>query len=130
MSLALDTSVVVRLLVGEPGAQYRAARERLERAHAEAETVVVTDLVTVEAYYALRHHYQVPDDEARGRLKQLLESGVVAPRPDGLGPLVARSAPPGLADRVIHHRHEDLGAVTVTFDRAQAKLEGAELLSG
>jgi predicted nucleic acid-binding protein len=130
VSLTLDTSVVVRLLVGAPEPQYRAARERLQRAHAEAETVIVTDLVTVEAYFALRHHYEVPDEEARTRLRQLLESGVVVSRPRGLGPLLDQQDPPGLADRVIHHRHEDLGAETVTFDRAQAALEGAELLSG
>lgn len=128
MALALDTSVVVRLLVGEPDAQFRAARERLQRAHAEAEDVLVTDLVVTESYFALRHHYEVPDPEVRARLKQLLESGVVLSRPAGMAEVVGESGAPGLADRMIHHRHRALDAGTLTFDRDQAKLEGVELL--
>lgn len=128
MSLGLDTSVVVRLLVGEPEAQYRAARERLQRAHAEAEDVVLTDLVVVETYFALRHHYGVAESEARAKLKQLLMSGVVTTRPGGLATAIRGKAPPGLADRVIHHRHGALNASTLTFDRAQSELEGAQLI--
>lgn len=128
MSLALDTSVVVRLLVGEPADQHDRARGRLERARAEAEPVYVTDLVVVETYYAIRHHYGVPDGEARSRLAQFLASGVVEPDPAGLGEAVAAGPPPGLADRLIHHRHGERGSTTVTFDRGQAALAGAELL--
>lgn len=128
MSLGLDTSVVVRLLVGEPEPQYRAARERLQRAHAEAETVLVTDVVVVECYFALRHHYDVPDREVRAKLRQLLESGVVVARPRGVAALLELGPPPGLADRLIHHRHVELGASTLTFDRAQAGMEGVELV--
>lgn len=128
MSLGLDTSVIVRLLIGEPEAQYRAARERLQRAHAEAEDVILTDLVVVEAYFALRHHYGVPEPEARAKLKQLLESGVVAARPRALAGVMDGKAPPGLADRLIHHRHKALDASTLTFDLAQSELEGAQLV--
>lgn len=129
MSLGLDTSVVVRLLVGEPEPQYRAARERLQRAHAEAETVVVTDLVVVESYFALRHHYDVPDAEVRTKLRQLLESGVVAARPRGMAALLELGTPPGLADRLIHHRHAEMGAQTLTFDQAQARIAGTEMIA-
>jgi predicted nucleic acid-binding protein len=128
MSLGLDTSVVVRLLVGEPEAQFRSARERLQRAHAEAELVLVTDLVVVESYFALRHHYCVPDEEARTRLAQLLSSGVVDSAPAGVAGALALAAPPGLVDHLIHHRHAHLDATTLTFDRSQSDLEGAELL--
>jgi len=128
MSLGLDTSVVVRLLVGEPEAQFRSARERLQRAHAEAESVLVTDLVVVESYFALRHYYDVPDEEARTRLAQLLSSGVVDPSPPNLADVLALAAPSGLADHLIHHRYAHLEATTLTFDRAQGDHEGAELV--
>ena len=128
MSLGLDTSVVVRLLTGEPERQYRAARERLQRAHAEAEPVVVTDLVVLEAYFALRHHYDVPDPEARGKLRQLLESGVVVSRPRDLPGVLDTAEPPGLADRMIHHRHRHLDAATLTFDRRHARIDGVEIV--
>lgn len=129
MSLGLDTSVVVRLLVGEPEPQYRAARERLQRAHAEAETVVVTDLAVVESYFALRHHYDVPDQEVRAKLRQFLESGVVESRPRGMAELLELGTRPGLADRLIHHRHAEMSALTLTFDQAQATIPGTELVA-
>jgi predicted nucleic acid-binding protein len=53
VSIGLDTSVVLRLLTGEPAAEARLARGRIERAHAAAEPVIVTDLVLAEAYFAL-----------------------------------------------------------------------------
>ena len=56
MAIGLDTSVVLRLLIGEPRLQMEAARRRIERALIAGEKVLVTDLVIAEAFYALRHH--------------------------------------------------------------------------
>lgn len=61
----LDTSVVVRLLVGMPEAQYRVARRRLENAHAQGETVLVSDLVIAETCHVLRHHYGIEEGLVR-----------------------------------------------------------------
>ena len=58
--IGLDTSVVVRLLVGEPQNIARATRRRLERAVEAGERVLVSDLVIAEAYFALQHHYGIP----------------------------------------------------------------------
>lgn len=77
MTVGLDTSVVLRLLIGEPRTQMEVARRRIERAVAAGEQVVVTDLVIAEVVHALRHHYGVPAAEAVGRLRDLLGSGVV-----------------------------------------------------
>ena len=130
MTLGLDTSVVVRLLVGVPEAHARAARRRLERAAEAGETVLVSDLVITEAYHALQHHYGVPKGEARSLLLRLVESHAVQ-----LDPPAARAALPaaggaGLVDRLIHLRYRSLDAVTVTFERTQGKLEGAVRLLG
>ena len=48
MSIGLDTSVVLRLLTGEPTTEARLARVRIEHAHAAAEPVIVMDLVLAE----------------------------------------------------------------------------------
>lgn len=64
MAIGLDTSVVLRLLVGVPAAQARAAQRRLERAIERGESVIVCDLVIAEAYYALQFHYDVPKADA------------------------------------------------------------------
>ena len=64
MAIGLDTSVVLRLLIGEPRVQMEVARRRIERALIVGEKVVVTDLVVAEAFHALRHHYGVPETVA------------------------------------------------------------------
>ena len=61
MAIGLDTTVVLRLLIGEPRSQTEVARGRIERALIVGEKVVVTDLVVAEAFHALRHHYSVPE---------------------------------------------------------------------
>jgi predicted nucleic acid-binding protein len=130
VAIGLDTSVVLRLLIGEPRGQMVVARRRLERALVDGETVVVTDLVVAEAFHALRHHYRVPETVAQGRLRQLLDSDVIHVDPasavDALGHV--RRSQTGVVDRLILARHRALGATTVTFDRRQARLEGGALL--
>jgi len=123
--IGLDTSVVVRLLVGLPTAQAVAARRRLERAVEHGEGVVVCDLVLAETYHALQHHYGVPKGEARAMLRRFGESGVVQVEP--AQSLLALAALPGagFVDRLIHQRYRGLGASTLTFERKQGALEGA-----
>lgn len=125
VTVGLDTSVVVRLLVGEPVAQAEAARRALQRAHERNEPVFVCDLVLAEAYFALQHHYRVPKGEARELLLRFARSGLVRPQPpEALGAL-AEEHGPGLVDRLIHARYRGLGATTLTFERRLAALEGA-----
>jgi predicted nucleic acid-binding protein len=130
VAIGLDTSVVLRLLTGEPRSQVAMARRRIERAIITGETVVVTDLVVAETFYALRHHYRVPETVARDRLREFLDSGVAHVDPVGaaeaLVPLAQGRA--GLVDHLIVTRHRALGAITATFDRQQTRLEGAVLL--
>jgi predicted nucleic acid-binding protein len=126
--LGLDTSVVVRLIVGLPESQATRAKQRLEEALDRAETVVVTDLAVGEAYYALHYHYGVPKPEARDLLLRFVSSGVVRLSPESSLEALAPSGGAGLMDRLIHARHRAEGAVTLTFERRQSRLEGAEAL--
>jgi predicted nucleic acid-binding protein len=128
VSIGIDTSIVIRLLVGEPIAQARIARARLERALEERETVLVCDLVIGEAYFALHHHYGVPKEEARQLLLEFVTSGVVEADPPEAVHALAKSRGAGLVDRLVHARHRSRGAITLTFERKQAALEGAERL--
>jgi predicted nucleic acid-binding protein len=126
--LGLDTSVVVRLLVGLPEGQAARAKRRLEEAMDEGETILVTDLAIGEAYHALHHHYEVPKPEARELLRRFVSSGVVLLLPETSLQALAPSGGAGLMDRLIHARHRAEGAVTLTFERRQSRLEGAEAL--
>ena len=125
MTIAFDTTVVLRLLTGEPAAQARLARQRLERAHREGETVLVTDLVIAECYFALQHHYGVPKARARAALLAMVSSGTVTPSPREALTVLEPAPGAGLVDRLIHARHGTLGASTVTFDRKMGALVGA-----
>ncbi len=128
--IGLDTSVVVRLLVGLPEAQARTARRRLERAVEAGEPVLVSDLVVAEAYYALQHHYAVPKAEARAILRRFVESGVVRLDPSASSGALATTGGAGLVDHLVHLRYRSLGAITLTFERRQGNLEGAVRLPG
>ena len=130
MAIGLDTSVVLRLLIGEPRSQVEIARRRIERAVIAGDKVVVTDLVVAEAFHALRHHYGVPEAVALTRLREFLGSGVVYADPAGTADALgqAATARAGVVDRLIAARHRALGAITATFDRRQARLEGGVLL--
>lgn len=125
MSLGLDTSVVLRLLTGEPAAEARLARVRIERAHAATEPVIVTDLVLAEAYFALHHHYGLAKEEARSHLRRMASSGIVTIVPPEAVFALEPSTGAGLADRLIHARHRAEGAITLTFDKKMSTLEGA-----
>ena len=126
--LGLDTSVVVRLLVGLPEGLAKKARRRLEHAIEAGEKVFVSDLVIAEAYFALQHHYGVPKTRARALLRQFVDSGVVEADPPTLATDLAPATGAGLVDRLVHSRYRALGAVTVTFERKQGALEGAARL--
>ncbi|MCU0616940.1 MAG: PIN domain-containing protein [Gemmatimonadaceae bacterium] len=127
MSDALDTSVVLRLLVGEPPEQAEAARRHLE---ASDQPVVVDRLVIAESYFALRHHYRVPHVDAAEALLALLSSDRVSASPAMTSALrAARAAPePGLVDRLIVAAAQESGHTLRTFDRRLARVDGARLL--
>jgi len=129
VTIGLDTSVVVRLLVGLPEALARSARRRLERATEEGEAVLVADLVIAEAYHALQYHYAVPKAEVRSLLRKFVESGVVRLEPSGSAGALDAKGGAGLVDRLIHARYRSIGAVTLTFERRQGRLEGAVRLN-
>ena len=56
-SAGLDTSVLLRLLVGEPEKQAKKAVEALDAISEARGKVHVSDLALCETYYALQFHY-------------------------------------------------------------------------
>lgn len=127
--LGLDTSVVVRLLIGVPTAHAEAARRALEGR--PLGSVAISDLVVSEAYFALRHHYSVPHERAVAALSALLtdtrmRSTGVAVRV--LAQARGKATNPGLMDRLIHAGYEADDITMLTLDRAAARLPGARLV--
>ncbi len=127
----LDTSVVMRLLTGDPPDQAKLAAAFLTESKAAGDRLRVTDLVIAEAYFALHSKYKVPKAEALLRLRQFVESGEVE---TGAAAGVLQtpnlaSAKPGFVDRLIHAAYANDQARLVSFEKAVGKLAGAKVLS-
>ena len=133
MLVGLDTSVLIRLLIGVPADQATTALAFVKESRLAGRQVVVSDLVVSEAYFALHAHYDVPKPEAIAALREVLRSGLVEPA-DGPAVLeildeAARfSAKPGFVDRLIHAQYERLPAGMATFERAAGRLAGTTVL--
>ena len=65
--IAIDTNVVVRLLVGDDPAQAARSRQLLED-----NEVYMTDSVVLKSYWVMRHRYQLDDAIIRAGLRGLL----------------------------------------------------------
>ena len=130
MLLGLDTSVVLRLLLGTPERQRRQALDAIRKARVERHLVVCADLAVAESYFALQTHYGVPEIEARAQLLSMLTSTLVEPEPGSTAIEALRgTGKPGLVDRLLHGRYSALSATTLTFDKALGRMAGVRLLS-
>ncbi len=126
----IDTSILVRLLTGDPEKGFESSVRALTRLIEEEDAeVFASNQVIGEAYVALQHHYGVTKEEARGALASVLTSGLVAPR-NGAGVLAAIEARggAGLLDRLIADDYRRAGLVTLTLDRKMGCLPEARLL--
>lgn len=75
MRMGLDTSVMLRLLLGEPADQAARAVALLDELSRGGHQAVVSDLVVAEAYFALQHHYGVSKRNALLGLRRLFADG-------------------------------------------------------
>ena len=127
----MDTSVVLRLLLGEPAEQAARAVAFLDELAQGGQRAAVSDLVVAEAYFALQHHYGVTKRDALAGLRRLFADGEIASlgaaaeilRLEGLD-----SAKPGFVDRLIHRSYIREAGRMATFEKAAHKLKGVKVL--
>jgi len=128
-NVALDTCVVLRLLVGEPVPQAQQAYEYLEECYLTGVTVYVTDLVVAETYHGLCHHYQVPTGEATENLTEFLSSPMITPGGHSLTVLSKyEDTGAGFMDRLIRAEALDSAQGIITFDKKFAKLPNVQTI--
>ncbi len=130
---ALDTTVVMRLLTGQPPKLAAAARAYLAETEQMQARVYVSNLVVLEAYFACQHHYGMPKASVLGGLHALLKMPTFVVHPQLLrllGTDGMDKAKPGFLDRLIHAEAEAAGLPLITFEKAAARLTGAEVLGG
>jgi predicted nucleic-acid-binding protein len=131
MNVGLDTSVLLRLLIGSPPDQARTAVQFLDDVCRSGGKVCVSDLVVAETYFALQFHYGIAKGDALAALAVLLSTGeIVATGQAGrvlTQPKLA-SARPGFVDRLIHAAYTESECKMATFEKAAGKLSGAIVL--
>lgn len=131
MKAGLDTSVVLRLLLGQPADQAARAVAYLDELSRGGHHAVVSDLVAAEAYFALQHHYGLSKQDALMGLRRLFADGEIKPLGavaevlalDGMA-----TAKPGFVDRLIHGAYAGTTGQMVTFEGAASKLKSVRVL--
>ena len=128
-SIGIDTSILVRLVTGEPADIHTHCLERLGELVAGGVEVFASNQVIGEAYVTTQIHYGATKDDARAGLFDAQTSGLVAPL-NGQAVIEALSVSggPGLFDRLIADDYSRAGMETLTLDRQMASLPAARLL--
>ena len=126
----IDASVLVRLLIGLPPAEFeRCVQELSALVEHDGAEIFASNQVIGEAYAAVQHHYGVTNTDARSGLLSVLRSGLVSPL-NGSPVLTALevSGGPGLFDRLIADDSHRAGLEVLTLDRRMANLPKSRLL--
>lgn len=126
----IDTSIFVRLLSGQPAADYEIAVRRLTALRAaQPEPITVANIVIAEAYAVLQHHYGLTKADTRDGMLAVLTSGLVEPAGgDAVLDALRATKEPGLTDRLIVLEYAALPATVLTLDRKMAALPGCRRL--
>jgi predicted nucleic-acid-binding protein len=135
MSIAIDTNVLVRVLIQDPTApeQNQAAKRLVDVAEGAGEPLLVTLCAVLEAEWVLRSRYKCDKGEIAGVFTMLLETTGIELEDEATVEealfLWANCPTSDFADCLLVARSTHLGrARFVTFDAGTAKLPRAELL--
>ena len=117
MRYGIDTSVLMRLITGQPAEAFEYCVSRLSALVEGGAEILASNQVIGEAYVAVQHHYGVSRQDARDALANALQSGLVSPL-NGQPVLGALSASghPGLFDRLIADDYSRAGLKALTLD--------------
>ena len=126
----IDTSILVRLLTGDPEAEFDRCVRRLRALVEDDDSeILASNQVIGEAYIAVQHHYGVSKPDARAGLLDVLRSGLIAPL-NGYSAVAAigSSSGAGLLDRLIADDYARAGLTALTLDGKMSSLPGAQRL--
>jgi predicted nucleic-acid-binding protein len=134
LSIAIDTNVLVRLLVRDDEAQFNAARQLVEQAEAAGEPLLIVLGALLETEWVLRSRYRLDKPAIAATFARLLETDGVAfehePTVEEALYIWNQHAGADFADCLLNARAAQLGRTRfVTFDAGAAKLPRGELLA-
>ena len=126
----IDTSILVRLLTGEPREEFLDCVAGLIRlVEQEGSEIFASNQVIGEAYVAVQHHYGVSKTDARAGLLEVLRSGLLSPlNGRAVFEALEASGSPGLFDRLIADDYTRAGLEVLTLDRRMATLADVRCL--
>lgn len=132
-SIGLDTSVVLRLITGDPEPLAARAVLFLNDAIIAGNQITVSDIVLREAYFALHAHYDVPKRKAISALVDMLTEGSIcvvdgSPILDVMRTCLESSQKPGFVDRLIHAQYAADGIELLSFEKAAGRLPNTRVL--
>ena len=122
---ALDTSVVMRLLTGQPLDLATVARSYMAETEQAGAKVLVSNLVVMEAYFACQHHYGMSKAAVLDGLLKLFSIPTFVVHPQLISLLsipTLATAKPGFLDRLIHAEATTDRLPLITFEKAAARL--------
>lgn len=131
MTTGLDTSVVLRLITGEPEEQSQTARLWLTQFLRSGGCATVSDLVAAEVYHALQYHYGMSKKNALSALFRMFLSRTVQPTGQAAKVLLQKglaTAKPGFVDRLIHAACTTPDGGMATFEKSGKALQGTTVL--
>ncbi|HMO48471.1 MAG TPA: type II toxin-antitoxin system VapC family toxin [Rubrivivax sp.] len=130
--IAIDTNVLLRLLLRDAPAQATAAQHAIEAAERAGDAVLVNDLVLAEAVWTLSSRYGVDKAGILLTLRSLLDTGALAfENRSTVQEAVDRfeAAAVDFPDALIAAKNLAIGArTTLSFDRAMRQLPGVQWL--
>lgn len=134
MSIAIDTNVLVRLLMRDDEAQFQAAQRLVEQVEAAGETLLILLGVLLETEWVLRSRYRLDKAAIAATFARLLETEGVAfehePTVEEALYIWTQHPSADFADCQHNARAAQLGRTRfVTFDAGAAKLPRGELLT-
>lgn len=130
--IALDTNVLLRLLLNDDAAQTSKARQAIETFEARGEPVLLNDIVLAEAVWTLRGRYATSKADLLRMLRALLDTAtfVFESRDVAHAAITLfEHSSVDFPDCLIAAKNSAAGCShTLTFDRAMRGLAGAKLL--
>lgn len=124
--LAIDTNVLVRLLVRDDAAQFEKASALIRQELAQANPVLVNHLVLLETVWVLQSRYAISKDRLLAMMSALLDTDDMRIEDEATvetALFLWKNGQTGFAVCLIGSKNQRLGCqVTVTFDAKAAKL--------
>ena len=132
MTFGLDTSVVLRLLTGQPQDLAARALTRYQDGIAAGDDFCVSDVVAAEAYFALQQHYRKTKEEALEALRGFSSGEGISFSQNFAASINTpdiHKANPGFVDRMLVSGYREQGQITLSCEKSFRRLADTEVIS-